>query len=1053
MASLVASGSSQMSPSVSVQEKGSRNKRKFRADPPLGEPNKIIPSPQHESFSYEFSAEKFEITSVHGQATTSDLCSVSQDHSDGLKLDLGLSSPVVSSEVRLSQPKEELELDELHDADWSDLTEAQLEELVLINLDTIFKSAIQKIVACGYTEDVATKAILRSGICYGCKDTVSNIVDNALAFLRNGQENDPSREHYFEDLVQLEKYILAELVCVLREVRPFFSIGDAMWCLLICDMNVSHACAMDVDTLNSLGSDGITDGCSSIQTESQSKIETKGPEFSLPSPSKSSLSGSQYEKSLVAGNTDLNNFNNSQILSTAGTSQSPLVEEKCCSVKKVLPSSTKRDYILRQKSFHVEKSYRTYGSKASSRGGKLSGLSGLILDKKLKSVSESTTINLKSASLNISKAMGVDVTQDNLKADFSSNDGPSTPTAFSLNSTDTNSQTTDTSSSVHEANAIPTASSPNALSATDTELSLSLSSESKSSTTPIRCNNVAPNNSCVGIPYDKSLGQWIPQDRKDEMILKLVPRVRELQNQLQEWTEWANQKVMQAARRLSKDKAELKTLRQEKDEVERLKKEKQSLEENTMKKLSEMENALCKAGGQVERANAAVRKLEMENAALRKEMEAAKLRAAESATSFQEVSRRERKTQMKFQSWEKQKSLFQEELMTEKHKWAQLRQELEQAKVQKEQVEARWQQAAKAKEELLLQASSIRKEREQIEESTKSKEDTIKLKAEENLQRYRDDIQKLENEIAQLRLKTDSSKIAALRRGIDGSYASSCMDMKNGSALEEPRTTFISELVKKLGDYSLTGGVKRERECVMCLSEEMSVVFLPCAHQVVCSKCNELHEKQGMQDCPSCRSPIQGRISILLLEFRYIKLLSIQRIRDDHKIGTVDVKHGGNALEVRKDAGQFSIGYGVPRVRCGFLVASKHHTATHGDALFVMHVYSVEESRFSVLVVEVWYDCGKGTYMCNLTGPSRHSSPLEVLVAVRKVYPNPSNDAGSMTTSLQVQTINNKGLINNSGGPVYGDLNGSIINFFNVYYSNYKLVRGIETGVCLVNVN
>ncbi|KAK7412618.1 hypothetical protein VNO78_04120 [Psophocarpus tetragonolobus] len=882
MASLVAGASSQMAPSVSVQEKGSRNKRKFRADPPLGEPNKIIPSPQHESLNYEFSAEKFEITPCHGQVSASDMCGVSQDHSDGLKLDLGLSSPVASSEVRFSLPKEELEVDEFHDADWSDLTEAQLEELVLSNLDTIFKSAVKKIVVCGYTEDIATKAILRSGICYGCKDAVSNIVDNGLAFLRNGQEIDPSREHYFEDLVQLEKYILAELVCVLREVRPFFSTGDAMWRLLICDMNVSLACAMDGDPSSSLSSDGIGDGCSSVQTESQSKLEAKGSELSLPSPCKSISSGSQSDKSSVAGNTSLGNSKNSQVLvglsekegansgrdsidkssSNTGTSQSPLVEEKCGSLRKVHSSSSKRDYILRQKSFHVEKGYRTYGSKGSSRGGRLNGLNGLILDKKLKSVSESTTINLKSASLNISKAMGVDVTQGNLNADYSSNDGPSTPTAFSLDSTDTVSQSIDTLSSVHEANAVPAVGSPNALSATDPDLSLSLSSKSKSPTTPIYCNNEAPNSSCVGIPYDKSLGQWIPQDRKDEMILKLVPRVRELQNQLQEWTEWANQKVMQAARRLSKDKAELKTLRQEKDEVERLKKEKQSLEENTMKKISEMENALSKASAQVERTNADVRKLEVENAALRKEMETAKLRAAESASSCQEVSRREKKTQMKFQSWEKQKSLFQEELTTEKHKLAQLQKELEQAKVQQEQVEARWQLATKAKEELLLQASSIRKEREQIEESAKSKEDMIKLKAEENLLRYRDDIQKLEKEIAQLRQKTDSSKIAALRRGIDGSYASSCMDMKNGIALEESQATFISDLVTNLNDYSLIGGVKRERECVMCLSEEMSIVFLPCAHQVVCTTCNELHEKQGMQDCPSCRSPIQRRISV-----------------------------------------------------------------------------------------------------------------------------------------------------------------------------------------------
>ncbi|KAI4345524.1 hypothetical protein L6164_012638 [Bauhinia variegata] len=888
MASLVASGSSQFSPSVSVQEKGSRNKRKFRADPPLGEQNKITTSPQNECISYEFSAEKFEISPGHGQASACDLCSINQDHSDGLKLDLGLSSPLGSSEAAPSQHKEESEGDEFHDADWNDLTEAQLEELVLSNLDTIFKSAIKKIVACEYTEEVAMKAMLRSGICYGCKDTVSNIVDNSLAFLRNGQEIDTSREHCFEDLQQLEKYILAELVCVLREVRPFFSTGDAMWCLLICDMNVSHACAMDGDPLSSFVSDGAAEGCSSMQTESQSKTELKGPELSLSNPCKAIPSGfhiSQSETSFAAGVPGVNSSKNSQIFgglsekqgansapdsvdkafSTIRTSESPTAEEKFGGVRKVHSGSTKRDHILRQKSFHVEKSYRTYGSKGSSRGGKLSGLSGLILDKKIKSVSESTAINIKTASLKISKAMGVEVTQDNLNPNFSPNAGPSTPNAFNLDSADAISPKTNTSSSLHSANTLPTlpaVSNQTAFSAADTDLSLSLSSKCKSSMVPVSCNAEAANKSFVGIPYDKSLGQWVPRDRKDEMILKMVPRVQELQNQLQEWTEWANQKVMQAARRLSKDKAELKTLRQEKEEVERLKKEKQYLEENTMKKLSEMENALCKASGQVERANAAVRKLEVENAALRREMEAAKLRAAESAASCQEVSDREKKTQMKLQSWEKQKSMFQEELMAEKRKLELLLQELDQAKVQQEQAEARWQQEAKAREELLLRAGAIRKEREQIEASAKSKEDMTKSKAEKTLERYKEDIQKLEKEIAQLRLKTDSSKIAALRRGIGGSYGSGWMDTKNDSTPEEPRGSFMSELVTNFNDYSGKGGVKREWECVMCLSEEMSVVFLPCAHQVVCTTCNELHEKQGMKDCPSCRSPIQRRISV-----------------------------------------------------------------------------------------------------------------------------------------------------------------------------------------------
>ncbi|PQP99918.1 putative E3 ubiquitin-protein ligase RF298 isoform X2 [Prunus yedoensis var. nudiflora] len=708
MASMVAKGSSncstQVSPSITVQEKGT---------------------------------EKFEITQGHGQIGVCDLCSVNKDHSDGLKLDLGLSSTVGSSEVGPSRPREELEADEFQDADWSDLTETQLEDLVLSNLDTIFKSAIKKIVACGYAEEVATKAVLRSGLCYGCKDTVSNIVDNTLIFLRSGQEIDPSREHCFEDLQQLEKYILAELVCVLREVRPFFSTGDAMWCLLICDMNVSHACAMDGDPLNSFMSDGASNGSSSMPNQPQSKIEAKSVELNLLSPSKPvpSIPGShcsQYETPAIAGGvsniakpknslvqsgsfsekeiTNSTSHNGDKSFGVSGTSQSPAVEEKLLGSRKVHSVSTKREYMLRQKPLHLEKNYRTYGCKGSSRAGKLSGLGGLILDKKLKSVSDSTAVNLKNASLKISKAMGVDVPQENGNHNLSSNTGPSSPRAFNLDADNTASvlpqnnvpsilpavntsnplpavSTSTALPAVNSSTPLPVANTPPALSVADTELSLSLPTKSNSSSVSLSCKSDATNSIFSGIPYDKSSGQWVPRDKKDEMILKLVPRVRDLQNQLQEWTEWANQKVMQAARRLSKDKAELKSLRQEKEEVERLKKEKQTLEENTMKKLSEMENALRKASGQVERANSAVRRLEVENAALRQEMEAAKVRAAESAASCQEVSKRERKTLMKIQSWEKQKVLLNEELVTEKRKFKQLLQEVEQAKDLQEQLE------------------------------------------------------------------------------------------------------------------------------------------------------------------------------------------------------------------------------------------------------------------------------------------------------------------------------------------------------------------------------
>lgn len=887
VAKACAAPSAQYTPALTVMEKGSRNKRKFRADPPLADPNKMIPSHQFECTSFEFSADKFGMIPNHELSNGCDMCILKQDSSESLKLDLGLSCSVGSSEVGPSEPREVVETTEqFHDADWSDLTESQLEELVLSNLDTIFKSAIKRIMAFGYSEEIATKAVLRSGICYGCKDIVSNIVENTLAFLRSGHDIDSSGEHYFENLLQMEKYVLAELVCVLREVRPFFSTGDAMWCLLICDMNVSHACAMESDPLSSLVGDGTENSTASMQPHLQ--FEAKSSESTTripykPNPSvacahcssdTSATSGHsfQVEASSMTGVHDVkpktsfalsgiipDKESSSSLFDTVdktftatGTPNPPTVEEELMGTRKV-SGITKREYILRQKSLHLEKHYRTYSSKGVCR--KLNGFSGLVLDNKLKSMADSAGMNIKNASLKVNK-ISVAGRQDNVQHSISTNNGFSSTSVFGSNNGNgpVPLPNTNIPSSSPQVNTSP------ALPAADTELSLSFPA---SNMTPMPLSYNAGAGVCAFnmIPNEKSIAQWVPpQDKKDEMILKLVPRVRELQSQLQEWTEWANQKVMQAARRLSKDKAELKTLRQEKEEVERLKKEKQSLEENTMKKLAEMENALFKASGQVERANAAVRRLEIEKNVLKRDMEAAKLRAAGLAASCQEVSKREKKTLMKFQSWEKQKAMFQDELIAERRKLEELQQQLEQAKDVLNQLEGRWKQEKKATEDLLGQASSLRKERERIETSAKSKEDMTKLKAESSLQKYKDDIERLEKEISQLRLKTDSSKIAALKRGIDGSYASKLTDFRNAPLPKDTQIPYISTLVTDFEEYSQDGGVKRERECVMCLSEEMSVVFLPCAHQVVCTTCNELHEKQGMKECPSCRSLIQQRI-------------------------------------------------------------------------------------------------------------------------------------------------------------------------------------------------
>ncbi|KAJ0539179.1 putative transcription factor C2H2 family [Helianthus annuus] len=732
MATVVAK-TSHVSPVMTVQEKGSRNKRKFRADPspPIGS-QKMVSTSQAECFSYEFSAEKFE---CHGQDNACDMCSFGLENTDSVKLDLGLSC----ADFGANRNRVELDAnDGFHDADWSDLTESELEELVLVNLDTMFKSAVKKIVACGYTEEVAIKGILRSGLCCGCQDIVSSMVENTLIFLKNGQDVDPWKEHQFENLEQMEKYLLAELVCVVREIRPSFSTGDAMWCLLISDMNVSQACGVDGDELCTLSGDGSSNSVETrVSVQSPCKVNHSVHDCTSDPPAKTEVRSKPKSSFVLDGFASQKGDKNSSTRMTTRSFSLSSHEEKPIGSRKINGIS-KRDYLLRQKSVQLEKSYRTHGLKGVSRSGKLGNIGGLILDKKLKSVSESTSISLKNASLKIN--------------DINNN----------------------------------SAITPPALSVAETELSLSL---------PVKRNNPpppeAPALSFSAMRYDKSFGRWTPQDKKEETISKLAPRVHDLQNQLQLWTEWANQKVMQAARRLGKDKAELKTLRQEKDEVDRLKK---------------------------------------------------------------------KRTLMQLQFWEKQKTLFQEELITERRKLTQLKEDLEQAKEQRDQLETKWKQEEKAKQELINQAVKIKIERQEGEVSAKSREDLTRLKADKTLQKYKDDIQKLEKEISLLRLKSDSSKIAALRRGVDGigSYASKLSDV----SVTQTHTPYVPETVTDTVSKTVTGGVKRERECVMCLSEEMSVVFLPCAHQVVCTKCNELHEKQGMKDCPSCRGPIQQRVSV-----------------------------------------------------------------------------------------------------------------------------------------------------------------------------------------------
>ncbi|XP_021281192.1 putative E3 ubiquitin-protein ligase RF298 [Herrania umbratica] len=828
------------SSSVVPQDKGSKNKRKLD-DPSLENPVHV-PLSKTEFPLYELPPEIFR-------------------------------GPVLGP-LEASSSRVPLREDFEH-SDWDDPIACQLEELLLSNLRTIFQTAIKRIIECGYKEDIAEKAISRHGLYQGGKDLVSNVVNDALASLKKGEEGDIS-SNVFEDLQQLVGYTMLEMIGVLREVKPSLSIAEAMWWLLMCDLNISVACEVEGDIFHYFGCTEVSRENSS-DSNPLSRSETQHPETFLPSPSKPNVSKPSFpcSQNYLPETLKFGSFPNSPNPENPLTYEGLTPEKECLvsvgasgdyvpltSVSEEKPGtgrkgrSKKELAALRQKSFNMEK-YRSYG-KGAFRAGKLATIGGFVVEKRMKSPSKSPAVNMKNASSKINAEAG-DLADESHHVLTNSSPGliltdksPTLPTRSTKYAVPTADTELASSSSSLERKPFPKSEGRTSVSSKTLEhdaekkpASKAEGSTSMSSKTP---------DYYAGIPYDQSLGKHIPQDEKDELILKLVPRVQELQNELHSWTQWTNQKVMQAARRLSKEQPELKALRQEKEEAEQLQKEKQTMEENTVKRVAEMEGALNDATTQVEDANSTVQKLEMEHSMLKKEMEVAKLQVVESAASCQEAFEREQKALKDVRSWDGQRSLLQEELALEKQMAAELQKKVGKAKNVYNQTEMRWKQERLAKEKFLAQAASIRMEREGLEAAAKVEEDKIKQKAEKDVHKYEEEIKELENKLSELKMKLDSSKIALLRRGSDGGNG------QCSSVNERNQVPSFFERVVDIKDYSGSRGLKQERECVMCLSEEKIVVFLPCAHQVLCVKCNELHEKQGMKDCPACRTLIDWRI-------------------------------------------------------------------------------------------------------------------------------------------------------------------------------------------------
>ncbi|KAK7386317.1 hypothetical protein VNO78_26471 [Psophocarpus tetragonolobus] len=647
---------------------------------------------------------------------------------------------------------------------WGYCTEEQLEEILLKNLEFIYNEAVSKLVALGYDEDVAVKAILRNGHCYGGMDVLTNILHNSLAFLNSnnsdgggGYSNNNSgtldeSEPVFSDLRQLEEYSLAGMVCLLQQVRPHLSKGDAMWCLLMSDLHVGRASAMEIPV----------------------------PGNGSPAPA----TGEGGANSVGVMAPALCRFHGGWGFGNGGGLEFPVNGIFSCGAEMNL--QLQRD-IEFPKRFNLSPSMKSL----LKRNVAMFAAGFRANSKQLQAQTKAIPGRNTALSLDSSAASGTEVPAEQSGGD-----------SHNLDSQD----------------------AVNSVLSKFRDLNL-----------------------------DENL-ELVAEDQKDEVIVTLFHQIKDLEKQVSERKDWAHQKAMQAARKLSSDLTELKMLRMEREETQKLKKGKPVLEDTTMKRLSEMENALRKASGQLDHANAAVRRLETENAEMKAEMEASKLSASESVTACLEVAKREKKCLKKLLAWEKQKAKLQQEISDEKEKILETQEILVQIRQCQKEAEVKWKEELKAKEEALALVEEERRSKEAGESNNKRKLEALRLKIEIDFQRHKDDLLRLEQELSRLKASARSSELN------HQSSNSPTSETEGAKPQKETIARLLQEL-DNLEDFS-EKEVNSNRECIICMKDEVSIVFLPCAHQVMCASCSDEYGRKGKAACPCCRVQIQQRIRV-----------------------------------------------------------------------------------------------------------------------------------------------------------------------------------------------
>lgn len=153
-----------------------------------------------------------------------------------------------------------------------------------------------------------------------------------------------------------------------------------------------------------------------------------------------------------------------------------------------------------------------------------------------------------------------------------------------------------------------------------------------------------------------------------------------------------------------------------------------------------------------------------------------------------------------------------------------------------------WRQEVLAKELAINQLQEELRLKEEAELNLKRMQQEFRQKMEADFVQYKDDMQRLEQQIAHLEISSESTD-----------------DIHN---LPEHLFPWESELPSpsETTDLSRKEASTYDRMCIICKGKEATVVVLPCAHQVLCANCTKDYYNKVEDRCPYCMSSVDQKI-------------------------------------------------------------------------------------------------------------------------------------------------------------------------------------------------